>query len=108
MKGNIEDVAFNHYLRQVAERSGANIEQSGAFLSILSGNYKSDPKAVLEFGIAVLLDKPIYLLIPEGTPIAENVKRLARGVAFFKKEDPDSLKAATERLLGLARGDGGG
>lgn len=86
-------------LQRAARISGERIEQSAVFLSIFTENYEKDAKAILEFGLAIVLDKPIYMVVPEGTKVPENVKRVARGIEYYNRDDTESLHAATKRLL---------
>ena len=88
-----------HWLRKVAESSGEGIEKSKIFLSIFSKSYKEEPECALQLGIAVLLDKPIYLVVPHGVEIPENIKRLAKGFEYFEFGNEESLKAATLKLI---------
>lgn len=84
--------------KKAALSSGEMIEQSSTFLAMFTKNYASDPIALIQFAIAVNLDKPILLLVEEGTPIPQHVRAIASGIEFFKRGESDSLKSATERI----------
>ena len=87
------------WLQAVAKSSGDMIKESKVFLSLFTANYEKDPACILQFGIAVLLDKPILLLVPKGTSIPANIKRLARSYEYYEAGNNEDLKAATSRLV---------
>lgn len=101
----IDELEFKRWLQRITKNSGSRIEQSSVFLSIYTIDYEREPQCALELGIAVLLDKPIYLLAPEGLKVAENVQRLARGLERYEAGNSDSLEAATKRLVKFALGE---
>jgi hypothetical protein len=94
----------NDYYRRVVARTFAKVESCGAFLSIVSRALNKDPQALLEIGMGVVLDKPIYLLVRRGDPVPENLRRLARAVEEF--DSPEDLEFATKRLMARAVADG--
>jgi hypothetical protein len=95
--------AFEDYARAAVRRTLDALTGSAIFLAIFSQDYEENAVAVLQFGLAVLLDKPIYLLCPEGRHLPENVKRLARAIEYYR---PDDLELVTQRLLDRARAEG--
>lgn len=105
MKGTPEEFAFRQHLQDVVENSGRKIDGSAAFVSIFTAHFSESPQATLEFGIAVLLGKPIYLLLAKGTPVNENVRRLARGIEEYDPLDPKTIESASLRLIGQAKED---
>ena len=84
-------------MKEVAKRSGEKIINSELYVSIFTQNFIENPQCCLEFGIAMMLDKPITLLVKEGTAIPENVRRAAKAIEFYK--GPDDIEAATKRLM---------
>lgn len=95
----VNDADFNSWLQKVVRVSGAKVKTSDVFLSIFTTHYERDPKAVLEFGIAILLDKPIFVVAPLGTKIPRSVQRIASGINFF---DPASEKSLEDAITGLS------
>lgn len=88
--------SFEEFAREAVGRSLAKMEQSNVFLAILDGHYEEHALTVLQFGLAVLRDMPIYLLVPKGQKVPERIRRLADGIEEYL---PDDLEAATKRLL---------
>lgn len=85
------------YLRAAVSRTFDKVSESAAFISLFTEAYQRDPKALMEFGMAIVLDKPVYLLVQTGTPIPDNVFRLARAIEYFDAED--DVELATRRLI---------
>lgn len=94
----LDEVNLKRWFREVSEKSGKRIEESDAFVSIFTTNYEQNPQCALELGIAIMLDKPIYLLVEKGTPIPSNLKKVANGIEFCDRDDPDGIRKASNRL----------
>lgn len=90
-------------LQKAVRSSGEKIEKSTIFLSIFSENYDREPQTILQFGLAILMDKPIFLVVPNGVKVPKNVERLAIGIEYFDYDDKASLEAATARIIEKAR-----
>lgn len=88
---------MSEWMRQVVKRSGEKILNSEIYLSLFTKNFKEDPQCLLELGIAIMLDKPITLLVKDGASVPENLKKICVAIEYFK--GPDDLDAATKRLM---------
>lgn len=102
MKKN-EEKEFNEWLKRAGKSSGDKIKDSAVFMSLFTANYEKDPLAALQLGIAIMLDKPIYILAEQGKNIPENVLRLSRGIEYFNPAIEGDLQAAGTRLLQNAK-----
>ncbi len=91
------------WLRASVRRNLGRLQESAIFLAVFTTNFEEDAEAVMQFGLAVLLDKPIYLLVKEGTALNANVRRLARGIEAYRSLDDVGL--AGQRLLAQAAKD---
>jgi len=90
---------FRESLKRQAKSSFEGISNSAIFLSVLTENVLEDPVPCLEFGMAVLLDKPIYLIVQRGMPVPKNVQTLAKAIEFYDKDNQDSIAAAADALV---------
>ena len=97
----IDEVSMKRWFRKISEDSGKKIEGSNVFMSIFTTDYKREPQCALELGIAILLDKPIYLVVPNGTVVPKHLEKIAKGIEFYSSDDEtkQSFKSATEKLL---------
>jgi hypothetical protein len=86
-------------LKKVARRSYEKIHDSAVFLGIFSGDYTRDPVCLIQFTLAVLMDKPLYLLIPKGHKPSKKLIRLLDGYEFYTNGDEESFEKAAEKLF---------
>jgi len=86
-------------LVEYVERTAKSLKESVVCLSLFTDDYKKGIDAIIQFGLALMLDKPIYLIVAEGTQIPEKVKRVVDGVRYFKIGDVESAKLAADELL---------
>lgn len=88
---------MTEWLSRVVKGSGEKIEQSDIFATIFTKSYKESPQCALELGMALLLDKPLALIVIEGTPIPEGIKRAAIAIEYVK--DSEDMERATMAVL---------
>ena len=64
--------------------------------------------AIIQMGIAVFLDKPVLLLVPESLvlDVSDNVKRLAYHMEIYRDGDMDDCHRAAMALLDFAMKNG--
>lgn len=88
-------------LKEAARRNAEKIAGSHVFLALFNEKMLDDPICLLQMGLAIYMDKPIYLLVPQDTPIPENLRRVARKIEYFWRNpnDMSSIEKATEKLL---------
>lgn len=88
-------------LLAAAKESAERIEQSEIFMALFNDAMRSDPVCLMQIGLAIYMDKPIFVLVPEGTEIPNNLLSVARRIEYFKGDAKDmtSIKQATDRLL---------
>jgi hypothetical protein len=70
-----------------------NLDASHVFMALVTEHWLDDPICWAQLGYAVMKDKPIVLLVREGTPIPENLRRCARGIEVFLFDEDAFLKA---------------
>jgi hypothetical protein len=85
------------------EKTAAAMHQSAICMNIFTDDYGDDVQSLVQFSLAILLDKPIYLLAPEGRKIPRMVNAIVRGIEFYKPGDKNSMEAATMRILKSAK-----
>lgn len=85
-------------LKKAAKSSAEKIELSGVFLSVGSKNYTDDPVAMIQFALAIFMDKPIGFIALEGVEVPKNVMKIAT-VVFANDNSKESVQDATKELL---------
>lgn len=93
---------LEQYVRTTAQRMG----ESAIVMTIFTKDYAKAIDALLQFSVAIMLDKPIFLLAPEGQDIPQKVRAIAEGIEFYKDGDTKSMEAATTRLMAMATSKG--
>ena len=88
---------YKDYLQKVIRDSAPNIKASEILCILFTKNYMEEPYCLLQMGIAIIEDKPIYLLVQEDMILPENVKRLARKIEYYKSAD--DIRLASRRLF---------
>lgn len=86
-------------LLEAVERNAQMIQKSGMFLQIYAEDQTKDPIALIQLALAILMDKPLLILAPEGTRINDKLRRVADDITFFVPGDPEQLKAVTVKML---------
>jgi hypothetical protein len=90
------DRAWNEYSQHFRRNVLPKIMSSEVTLSIQAGDGQFDVKQATEVGAAIILGKPIVLLVPKGRTISEKL-RLCADVVLDEWELNDP-KAFSERL----------
>ena len=65
---------FANAARQEVEK----VTNSDIFISLFSPSVPADPICMMHFGLAVFLDKPIYVMVLPGVAVPTTVRRIAR------------------------------
>src|SRR5262245_52293510 len=104
------DPHIDEALQEAAKRNAEAISGSAVFVVMFNETMIDEVIPLIQMGLAVYMDKPVYILVPESKvlQIPENVRRIARGLEVYKDDDLDSLKDATLRLMdgaGIAKED---
>ena len=82
-----------------AQGAVKGMKDSAMFMQIFTADISKDPTPALQLGYAMMLDKPIVIVAPRGTPIPENIKKAARAIAFFDQNDAESVSVAVIEVL---------
>lgn len=85
------------YLDRELRRLRRKLEKSSVFLGLITENFMRDPQCLMQLGMAVVLDKPIVMIVLPGTVVPENLKRLARIIE--EVQSPEDVEPAMARLI---------
>lgn len=83
------------------------ISKSAIFVGIDSKNYRDDIRCAAQLGLAVMLDKPIFLLIDDSIASSSKLLKICDGWEPYTAGDTESTKLATERLFTQIKEKGG-
>ncbi len=84
-----------------ARRALKGVKQSTMFLQLYTPTFDpaKDPAYALQLGAAILLDKPIVIIAPEGATVPPKLRAIAASLQFFVPGDAQSCQLATRRAL---------
>lgn len=85
-------------LGEAAARNAEGIQNSAFFLAIFSGNYATDAVCLLQLALAIVMDKPIVLIVPLGIPIPAKLRQIADAIEEVDMEEPKAVEALLHRL----------
>jgi hypothetical protein len=90
-----------HLFEQWARRALKGVQESATFVQLYTPTFDpaKDPAYALQLGAAILLDRPIIILAPEGATIPPKLRAIANSLQFFLPDDPASCERATRRGL---------
>jgi hypothetical protein len=95
-----EDRAWRDYSEGFRKHTLPNLLSSSIFLSIHSDNPDFDGKQATEVGAALLLGKPLLLVVPRGRSLPDGLRRAAAEV--IEDWDADDVNCQ-ERLTSAIR-----
>lgn len=91
----INDLFDKKWMQDTHEK----IRGSAVFLSIFTNNYMDDPAALLQLAYAIMLNKPLYFIVPHGTVIPEKIKKIADKLDFFNPDDKQEMQNKVSTML---------
>jgi hypothetical protein len=77
------------------------VKESATFLQLYTPNFdpQKDPAYALQLGAAILLDKPLVIIAPEGVTVPPKLRAVADAIQFYVEGDMPSMEQATRRAL---------
>lgn len=82
-----QETEFKKWLADAGKDSGEKIANSAAFIGIGTTNYMENPLCALQLGLAILMDKPIYMIVDKSRPVP---KALVKVADCIERVDMDS------------------
>lgn len=80
------------------KRNFGPMQESAMFLGIVGEDVRKNALQCLQFGMAVMFDKPIALMVIEGAVIPEKLRTIADHIECVKA-DRSNLDAATKNII---------
>jgi hypothetical protein len=97
---------FRDENRDFTNNSADKIEQSHVFLAVFPQNAYEDAGCMIQLGIAIWMDKPIYLLIEKDVQLPRHIARIASGYERVTKPNVQGFHEAMHRLMAKIKKDG--
>ena len=86
-------------LIRAAKESAKEIGKSGAFVAITPEDYQKDPVMLIQLALAILMDRPIFLLVDSSFAPSSKLLKVCDNWEFFDRGDEQSIRAATKRMF---------
>jgi len=97
----MKDRKRQQQFEQWARHAMKGVKESGTFMQLHTPNFDpaKDPEYALQLGVAILLDRPIVILAPEGVELPPKLRAVAASVQYFVRDEPQSVWLAARRAL---------
>lgn len=89
---------FKDWLDHAGKDSGQKISDSAAFIGVGSTNYMENPLCALQLGLAILMDKPIFMIVDHDRPVPKALVKVADCIERVKMNDPRDMKRAQKSI----------
>lgn len=96
---------FRKSYKQVSEQSYNLMKDSAVYLGMITPEFFKDPICLLQLGLAVLLNKPLYLLVRKNVPIPQSLRNIASAIEIVEDDSIEAYQRASKRLLDKASKD---
>lgn len=93
----------NEWLVASIKRNLKPMADSTMFVQLFSGGVEEDPNAVLQLGMAMMLDKPIALVVLDGVKVPKNIEKVAIAIERVSRDDPEMARKASEKIAEIVR-----
>lgn len=107
----IDSAKFNARMVKPTRESYESLKECAIYFAIIYKKFQDEPLCLVQLAMAILMDKPIFILAPEGTNISENLRKAATDVQFYTPENFEEVSARMMRkwpdVFGKRKSDGG-
>ena len=80
------------------------IQSSNVYAGMVTSNFLDDPDCALQLGYAILMDKPIILLVDKGVKIPKALVKVADVIQHVDLKDPNWTSDAANAIGEFAKG----
>lgn len=94
-----EEKQFKDWLKRAAEDSGAKIADSALFTGIMTESFMRDPLCALQLGYAILMDKPIVLIVDQNVQVPGALVRAAKQIEKVDLKNEADYKRAFKSIM---------
>jgi len=92
------------WMKKIIDDSGAKIKSSEVFTTMLSESYLENPQCLLELAMAIVLDKPVFVIALDDVKVPENLIKMGAHVERVKRGSDADMKRAV-RSIGKVASD---
>lgn len=85
------DDETNEWLDKAYSGTKEKLEGSSTYFGLISEGCKSDPLMALQLGMAILMNKPIAVVMVEDEPVPKALEHIAFYIGRVSRSDDDSM-----------------
>lgn len=93
---------LREWCRKNIERNEGPMSESAIFASLLSGNYKNDPLCALQLGLAIMMDKPLVLIVDKSQQVPKHLVRIAERIEYIDMDNKEEYQRAVQAITETA------
>lgn len=93
-----ELIDSKEWLEKATASTVEGVGGSTAFINIFSKGSLEESQCLLQMGAAVLMDKPIFLMVTDDTEVPKHLVKIASVIERIDKNDPASMDRAKESI----------
>lgn len=97
MKSDEIDINDLDQMRKATKESAEKIKNSALFLTLITENFFRDPIAMIQLGLAIMLDKPIVIVTVDNTAVPKHLALIAKSIHKF--ENTKELDEGIRKIL---------
>lgn len=85
---------------ELNDRVTKGVRNSHVYCALFSPSFKESPLCALQLGLAILLDKPIALIVYPDAVVPEHLKKIAVAIEYV---GPGGIKESEEKLTAVLK-----
>lgn len=85
-------------VKQAAERTADAMSKSHVYAGIVTDAFVKDPMCAMQLGFALLMDKPIILIIDKETKVPERLVKMAQLIERVDVKNEAEMNRATASI----------
>ena len=92
------DPEFIEHMKKIVIGSESKIKDSSIYLGLYSKDFAKDPAPLLQLALAIVLDKPIFIIALEDELIPETLEHIAVTVQRVHGRNPEEMSRAVAEI----------
>lgn len=93
------------WLYRAVQRNAEGMRDCEVFCQLWNDSMLEDPIPILQCGLAVMMNKPFFIVVPPGQHLPENLRRLAREVLVADLSSPVGRQEIAEWMKRVAEAE---
>jgi hypothetical protein len=94
---------FSKEEKEKTKEMADKLEESTVYTGIFTENFKKDPTCALQLGLAILMNKPILLLVQEGVSVPAALAKVAIVETFKDMKDEKEMERITATMAKIIK-----